>query len=433
MHCKSCEMLIEENVIQVKGVKKVDASHVSKRVKIWYEESKPSEAEISQAIEKAGYTVGQQDTTHWFSRNPADYIYLAKAAAILFVLVFIIQMFNLAEMVPVFSQKTIGTALLIGLVAGVSSCMALIGGLVLALSARYSELHPEASALQKFRPHLFFNLGRILGFALFGGLIGLLGSAIGPSPQLVALLSLIVGAVMVVLGLKLLEIFPLLNKINITLPKTLARWLGMQNDSKEYSHKSAFVGGALTFFLPCGFTQSMQLFAISTGSFAAGAAAMSLFALGTAPGLLGIGGLSSIFKGGKARVFFAAAGIVVIVLGWYNISNARQIIFPSISQVNQNSSAAVPATGNVQEVRMNQTAFGYSPNQFTVKAGNTIRWIINSTNQYTCASYLSMPAYKIYQPLKEGENIIEFTPTSVGEISFSCSMGMYRGKFIVTN
>ena len=158
---------------------------------------------------------------------------------------------------------------------------------------------------------------------------------------------------------------------------------------------------------------------------------MSLFALGTAPGLLSIGGLSSVFKGAKARVFFAGAGLAVIFLGIFNISNANQVLFPArLVAVDVNSQTL---TGEVQEVKMTQGGFGYSPNVLTVKKGRTVRWIINSTNQFTCASYINMPAYNIRQPLKAGENIIEFTPAQTGEIAFMCSMGMYRGKFIVTD
>ncbi|MBP6911491.1 sulfite exporter TauE/SafE family protein [Patescibacteria group bacterium] len=44
--------------------------------------------------------------------------------------------------------------------------------------------------------------------------------------------------------------------------------------------------GIGTFFLPCGFTQSMQVYTLSTGSFLAGGLTMLSFALGTLPMLL---------------------------------------------------------------------------------------------------------------------------------------------------
>ena len=44
MHCKSCEILIEENLKQVKGVKRAEVSHISGRAKIWHDEAHPSQS-----------------------------------------------------------------------------------------------------------------------------------------------------------------------------------------------------------------------------------------------------------------------------------------------------------------------------------------------------------------------------------------------------
>jgi sulfite exporter TauE/SafE len=268
-----------------------------------------------------------------------------------------------------------------------------------------------------------------LGYALLGGVIGYLGSAIKPSPKFMGLMTMVVGAVMLFLGLKLIEIFPALRDKTLSLPKSISRLFGINTEKKEYSHKGAIISGALTFFLPCGFTQAMQLYAVSTGSFAQGALIMSLFALGTAWGLLGVGGLSSVFKGQAAKRFFAIAGLAVILLGVYNISNGGSVVFTKFETQNN-----AVSTGNddFQEVRMTQGGGGYSPSVLTVKLGKPVKWIINSTTSYSCASYIVMPKFGVSQPLKAGENIITFTPTEAGEIPFSCSMGMYRGKFIVT-
>ncbi len=165
---------------------------------------------------------------------------------------------------------------------------------------------------------------------------------------------------------------------------------------------------------------------MSTGSFFRGALVMSLFALGTTLGLLGIGGLASIFQKKKARVFFMVVGLAVIFLGVYNIANGGRLI-----SFAKTPTAPVPSSQNFQVVKMTQGSYGYSPNIFTVKAGQPVRWIITSENPYSCASSLVVPRYGISRSLKQGENIIEFTPAQIGEIPFSCSMGMYRGKFIV--
>lgn len=59
------------------------------------------------------------------------------------------------------------------------------------------------------------------------------------------------------------------------------------------------VVGALTFFLPCGFTQSMQLLALGSGSPVQGGIIMAAFALGTLPVLLAVGLGSSYTKDRK--------------------------------------------------------------------------------------------------------------------------------------
>jgi len=178
--------------------------------------------------------------------------------------------------------------------------------------------------------------------------------------------------------------------------------------------------------LPCGFTQAMQLYAVSTGNFMAGAMVMMLFALGTSPGLLSVGGLASVFKGRTARIFFMTSGLLVIILGVYNITNASHLI-----SFKSTGNKQIEYKGEAQIIRMTQDGGGYTPNVLTVKVGQPVKWIINSTNPFTCASSLMMRDYGINVGLKKGENIIEFTPTKTGEIKFSCTMGMYTGKFIV--
>ena len=58
-----------------------------------------------------------------------------------------------------------------------------------------------------------------------------------------------------------------------------------------YSDPRAAVLGVATFFLPCGFTQAVQVYALSTGSPLTAGAIMAVFAIGTAPGLLALAGL----------------------------------------------------------------------------------------------------------------------------------------------
>jgi len=437
MHCASCELLIEEELKALSGVEKVKVNRAHGRATIFYRDVSPSEDSIAEAIRKAGYEMGEKGGTAWFSRDARSYLETLAAVAVVSV-VFLIgksQGWFDVSLGTTGKLESLSFVFVVGLTAGISTCMAIVGGLVLAISARFSEKHPEAGAKQKFVPHLFFNLGRVGGFALLGGLLGILGSTIQPSAFSVGILTALVALVMVLLGLQLLELFPRISAWKLTLPKGIAKLLGIQTHSKkEYSHGRAALFGALTFFLPCGFTQAVQLFVVTQGDALLGALTMGVFALGTAPGLLGIGGLSSLAKGAFGRYFFKTAGVAVIALGVFNFGNGLHLLGlgvasqPSVEPKKEQSAKAV--SGEKQEpqvIRMDQLADGYVPNEFTVKKGQPVRWIIDSKESYSCAVSLVSPKIGVKKILKPGENIIEFTPKAAGTIPFSCSMGMYRG------
>ena len=78
--------------------------------------------------------------------------------------------------------------------------------------------------------------------------------------------------------------------------------------------------GVATFFLPCGFTQSMQVAALSSGSFTSGMLIMFAFALGTLPMLSLLSFGSASFAQSKyAPLFFKSAGVFVVGLSIFAI------------------------------------------------------------------------------------------------------------------
>ena len=434
MHCRSCELLLEEAIKDVPHVASVTVSYAKAQAEIEYHQDSPSHKALEQAVQSAGYEVGTREPASWFSRNTNDYHEIFVAGITLFVLYSIARMFGLLDLSLQTSNVTYSFALVIGLVAGISTCMAIVGGLILGISARHAELHPEATTWQKFRPHLYFNIGRIGGYTILGGVLGTLGSVFQVTGSFQALLTLAVGLVMVFLGLKLTGISPKLKESSFTLPASLAKFLGVSRHQKEYSHKSAIITGALTFFLPCGFTQAMQLAAVSSGSATSGAIIMGLFAVGTAPALLSIGGLTSFIKGKGAKRFYAIVGLAVFLFGLFNINNGLVLIgLKTGGSLDAGLSNAAEIVDGKQIVRMTQKNAGYEPNSFTIKKGVPVKWIITSEAPYSCAASIIMPAMNIQQSLQAGENIIEFTPTQLGSLPFSCAMGMYRGVFTVVD
>lgn len=442
MHCKSCEILIEDELKKIKGVTKVQISHKTGVAELSYEKTAIPFSSLKQAVENAGYKIGENNKLTFFSQNKQDYVEFITSfliTGLIFLIGKELGLFQLSSSIQSEYNNLI-VVLLIGLTAGVSTCMALIGGLILGVSSRYNQAHQHISTSAKFIPHILFNTGRIIGFFVLGGIIGKMGSIFQISSGLIGGFTVLIGIVMVFLGLQLIGIFPLLSSFSLTLPKGISRFLGLTHQAENsYSPRNTIVLGALTFFLPCGFTQAMQLFAISSGSFLKGALIMSVFAVGTAPGLLGVGGLSSVLKGPISRFFFKGAGIVVIALAIFNFLNGMNLLrasgisIQSPAAVNRDQDPNVVMDKGIQIVKMIQNATGYVPNTIVIKKGIPVKWIIKSEETRSCASSFIVPKLNIRTQLTEKEQIFEFTPKDEGEIPFSCSMGMYTGVFNVVN
>jgi sulfite exporter TauE/SafE len=395
----------------------------------------PSDALLAEAVEKAGYEVGV-GARPWCTDDISEWVKTLFAIVIVGIAYGIARAFGLFD-ISLQSTENLSSlpfVLFLGLVAGLSTCMAIVGGMVLAISARYSERHPEASVRQKFLPNAYFNIGRVSGFALLGGLLGAVGSTLSLSSISVGMLMIVVSLIMVLIGFQLLELFPRLSVWKLMLPKGIARAIGIQSHTKrEYSHGRAMLIGAATFFLPCGFTQAVQLFVVTQGSFLTGFLSMGAFALGTAPGLLGIGGITAAATGGFRNFFFKMAGIIVIVLGVFNFQNGLSLIqLGPVKRADVAVNVPDKGTEDVQIVRIIQKGNGYFPDQVMVKRGQKVRLIVDSEESYSCAASLVIPAEGIRKTLKPGENMFEFTPDTSGDIPFSCSMGMYRGVIHVT-
>ena len=305
-HCASCKILIEDilgDQDMVKGV------HVNLKKEIVHidTDSNTSPEELAslltEKIKSHGYTLSVDKIIK--EKQSDDIIWKAIPIGLVFlVLFFILQKSGILNL-GIGGKTTPATSFIIGLIASVSSCLAIVGGLVLSLSAKV--MQDDGKSAKK--PFILFHLGRVLGFALLGGLLGLIGKAIGINFMFSAILGLIASTVMILLGLNLVGVF---KKSKLTLPSNLFAYFR----KVEHATIAPILIGIGTFFLPCGFTQSMQVAALSSGSFISGMGLMLAFALGTLP-MLALLSFSSVSfaKSKHAPLFFKSAGVVVIGLG----------------------------------------------------------------------------------------------------------------------
>lgn len=237
---------------------------------------------------------------------------LPIAAATIFLIV-LLQRVGLLNIVNT-STYSYGTAFAVGVVASLSSCMAVVGGLSLGLSASF------AKTGDRLKPQVMFHAGRMIAYFILGGVIGSLGKAFTLSPGATFAIEIFVAVVLFILGLNLLEVFAWTRRLQPSLPQFLAqhavRALALRRSL------TPFVVGAATFFLPCGFTQSIQIYALSTGSFLRGGLTMLTFALGTFPVLaLASFGSSQMGRGSWAGGFFKSVGLVVIAFSLFSLVN----------------------------------------------------------------------------------------------------------------
>ncbi len=304
-HCAACKILIEDTLNEQEGIVSASVNLQSETVAI--ETNNEVNAHelattLTEAIKEHGYTLSVEKKRE--EREPI--IWKAVPIGLLFLaLFFVLQKSGILNF-GIGGQVTPVTSFLIGLVASVSSCLAIVGGLVLSLSAKLAQ---DNSSNKK--PIILFHVGRIVSFAVLGGVLGLLGQAVGVNFILSSVLGIIASLIMVTLGLTLMGVF---RKSKFTLPS------GIFSFFRNVEHKTfaPLLIGVGTFFLPCGFTQSMQIASLASGSFISGTLIMFFFALGTFP-VLALLSLSAVSfaKSKHAPLFFASVGVVVTGLGLF--------------------------------------------------------------------------------------------------------------------
>ena len=162
------------------------------------------------------------------------------------------------------------------------------------------------SKLKTLMPSILYNAGRVTSYTIIGGIVGALGSVLSLSLNVKAGLQIFAGLFMVIMGLNMTG-FSLFRKFNIKLP-----WSSCKVKNKP---KAPFLVGMLNGLMPCGPLQTMQLYALGTGSALTGAISMFLFSLGTVPLMLVFGAISGILSKGYTKQLLKFSGILVVVLG----------------------------------------------------------------------------------------------------------------------
>jgi len=432
MHCRGCEVLIERKFGEIDGISSVRAHQHRGTVSFRSSRDIPLDV-LNAAITADGYHVTHEPLTVVRQKNTAlDYMEIGAVAMILFSSYLLFSKLGLIPEVSLSENMSYGVIFIIGLVAAFSTCMAVSGGLLLAISARAAEKNPHATHRERFVPHLYFNIGRIISYTFLGGAIGALGSVIALSPAINGIVTVLASLVMIVLGFQILNLFPRLSYLIPKMPKLLGHRIHAL--AGRDGGRGSFLLGAGTFFLPCGFTQALQLYVLAQGSALTGALTMLTFALGTLPAFLAVGAVSQAESGTFRRYLLKTAGVLALTLGIVNTSAGFTLLGVGGTTKGTGNAVTITEEGGTQVVEMKVRGLSYSPSQFVVKKGVPVEWRIDGTGAAGCARVIVAPKLGLSTYLKaDGPTIVTFTPEQEGTIEFSCSMGMTtRGaKFIV--
>jgi plastocyanin domain-containing protein len=92
---------------------------------------------------------------------------------------------------------------------------------------------------------------------------------------------------------------------------------------------------------------------------------------------------------------------------------------------------AKTGTGGIQEVQVSVKG-GYTPDVLVVRRGQPVRISFYREETAACSDRVVFGDFGISRPLPAFRTTaVELTPEKVGEFTFTCGMGMLRGKLIV--
>ena len=157
--------------------------------------------------------------------------------------------------------------------------------------------------------------------------------------------------------------------------------------------------------------------------------------------MLGFGYLTSIISRKATHKILKASGVIVIILGaiminrglaltgtGYDLNSLTSSSFGVEDNINEEG---IILKNGFQEIRMEVDRYGWSPDKFILKKDVPVKWIINAKELNGCNNAIQVPKLGLKFDLKQGEQIIEFTPIESGNLPFSCWMGMIPGIFVV--
>jgi sulfite exporter TauE/SafE/copper chaperone CopZ len=373
MNCNSCAHLIENELKD--SVEKISMSYADEKAEIEFDESKITENQIIESIQKLGYRVMNTETEgeakevvnteaikseepsiakpeetgdeliilkaadksiqspkekakpravrsskkkkqHEKNANLANNRWIPITISIILALFVLYHFsgFNLNLNVSGIRIPSFGekTSLILLFLAGMLAGFHCVG-----MCGGFVVSYTTKNALKghrSFKQHLVYGGSKVLSYAIIGGLFGAIGGIIAFSIGLRSIVSILAGIFMIFYALSMLGI-KFFRRFQFN-PTFLTKVASEASNSAKGPYRAPFITGLLNgLFIACGPLQAMYLYATGTGSFIAGAASLAAFGLGTLPVMLGFGSLATVISHRTTKRILKISAIIVIILG----------------------------------------------------------------------------------------------------------------------
>lgn len=305
MKCNSCEIAVEKEINKLQGIINIEADHNNSMIIVTYENELCDDDRIKLSIKNSGFS----------SSNNM----LIKVIGLSIV---VVSMFFLGNN-PLTGSNTpftnVESSFIMLLILGFFSsfhCIGMCGGILLTQTInKYENNYNKKSS---FKIALLYNSGRVISYTIIGGIVGALGSIFSATTDIQNFIKFIAGVFMVISGLHMIGV-KIFNNIKIP--------LFFKKSTCVNNHKNLFIVGYLSGFLPCAPLQTMQLYALSSGSLILGSSSMFVFSSGTLPVMLSFAYFSSRINKSLNEKIYKYTGALIIILGVFMMKPCFSFIY----------------------------------------------------------------------------------------------------------
>ena len=441
MQCADCENIIEEAVLALPGIYNVKADFTSESLTFTYDSDIIPLTTICAAVKKAGYICHSYQPKR--SEGLLKNLLIVAAIILIFFIVFQLKHFFPQDFSfnEIGEKANYGLLFLVGILTSFH-CIGMCGGFVLGYTVAGTK-----SGKSSHLSHVFYGIGKIISYSVLGAFFGFVGAAFTITVTMKAIISGLAGLFLIIYGLSMTDAFAGLRRFHIRLPRSFVHRLFQQ----QRKTTSPFIIGLLNgLMIACGPLQAMYVLAAGTGSAIEGAKILAIFAVGTLPLMLLFGYSANFLTANLTRKFLKFSSVIIIILGTIMLNRGLLLSgsgydFHSFStKISQKIKvhfmtwqhdfvdAGAHIQNGYQVIYMEVEAKKYTPSEFTIRKNVPVKWIINVKELSQCNKQIVIPSLNKTIDLHLGLQMIEFTPTHNGVISWSCHMGMIPGTFIVS-